>query len=112
MTMGIENLKKIVAFAGKNESLVAKLLEGGVTKEDIVLLPEFVMALPELIQINWAQLMPRAKDVTPEEVQELIAAHNAVFDLPNDKLERTIEESLALIASITASVFKLIALFK
>jgi hypothetical protein len=109
---GIENLKAIVAFAAKNETLIGKLVDGGITKDDLILVPEFMIALPDLIQIHWSELLPEAKDLTIEECQELIATHNAAFSLPDKKVEATIEETLVLVAQVSSIVFKLIALFK
>lgn len=111
--LGIDNLKKIVVFAAKNETLIGKLMaDKKVNSDDLVLIPEFVMALPDLISIHWSEVVPEAKDLSLVEANELIATHNEVFVLENKTIETTIETVLALIEQVTAIVMKIVAIFK
>ncbi|HMT01762.1 MAG TPA: hypothetical protein PKD00_00390 [Burkholderiales bacterium] len=66
------------------------------------LIPIFVL-LQEVIE-NAPEFYEQFKNVTPEQLSECKQAFAQSFDIPNDKIEHTVEQSLAIVLSILSLV--------
>lgn len=99
---GIENLKKIVLFALGLTAQIAKAMEDGKFAwtesfgfvDELIQIPGVVKSFPAVKQ--------EVADLDEAERKELYDFIVANFDLPNDKLEATIEHSLAFTIAAAA----------
>lgn len=112
-TYDIAELKKIVSFAARIGCGAGKVLQDGkVTLADFQYGPDFFMAFPILVQINWQMIMPEIKDFSAEETAELVNWFCSEFDIPQDTIEITIEKVLQIITNVVVMVMNLINVFK
>ena len=110
---GIENLKKIISSIAKTGNTCGKAFEDGkLNGGDVVLVPELFFDLSPLFNVEYAQVMPEAKDINTDEANALVAHFNTEFDLPQDNVEWTIESVLSLLGEIVSVAFKLYNIFK
>ena len=91
---GIENLLIITSVLASVGNIAGKAYEDGkLTATD---LPDAVMRgavlIPKLIEIEWNQLIPEAKDLDEGEQAQLLAHFKKEFDIPQDSLELLIED--------------------
>jgi hypothetical protein len=111
--MSFENLKKAVSVAAKVGNIAGKTFEDGkLSMADLALLPEFITLFPAFIAVEWTKVVPTAKELTTEQIAELMALFSSEFDIPQDKLEQTIEAVLGIVSQLVGVIANLIAIFK
>ena len=92
---GIKETKEVVGFIISLGEGIALAIEDGLGLDDIVHFMEALMRAPTAFA--GMDLVPaELKDLSPEEAQELKDYIAEDFDIPNDKLEDTIERALQL----------------
>lgn len=106
MSLGIENLKKLLKAGlsfGKN---AAKALEDKKMSffEAVGLIPEAFSLIS--VGKTWSEVQNEINDLTEEEKDEIHQFVADEFDIPNDKVEVFIEHSLEQIISLNALILE------
>jgi hypothetical protein len=111
--MDIASLKSLVSVGAALGSVAGATMEDGkVDVKDLALLPRLIPVFPALLAIDFAQVVPEAKDLSEAEALELVALYKAEFDIPQDDVEVKIETVLSLCVRLSGIVAELIATFK
>lgn len=111
--MEIAQLKSLVSVGAALGSVAGATMEDNkVDVKDLALLPRLIPVFPALLAIDFAQVVPEAKDLSEAEAAELVALYKAEFDIPQDDVEVKIETVLSLCVRLSGIVAELIAAFK
>jgi hypothetical protein len=111
--MEIAQLKSLVSVGAALGSVAgATMADGKVDVKDLALLPRLIPVFPALLAIDFAQVVPEAKDLSEAEALELVEHYKQQFDIPQDDLEVKIETVLSLCVRLAGIVGELIAAFK
>jgi hypothetical protein len=111
--MDIASLKGLVSVGAALGSVAGATMEDGkVDVKDLALLPRLIPVFPDLLAIDFSQVVPEAKDLSEAEAAELVALYKAEFDIPQDDVEVKIETVLSLCVRLAGIVAELIAAFK
>jgi hypothetical protein len=109
---GIEDLKKVISIGAKLGNLGGKVLEDNkVNAADFVHVGDLVTMFPLMLSVDFAMVMPEAKDIQAGEADEMIAHFKAEFDIPQDNLEVTIETVLDVALTVVNAILKLVNIF-
>lgn len=100
---GIENLKKLVGFGCDLTKQMAESLADGWQWTDAFAFIDEISAIPGVVK-SIPAVKQELTDLTAEEKEELHMYFVERFDVPNDKVEVFIEESLAVAISIISLV--------
>lgn len=88
----IENLKLVLSVASRLGLIASKAFEDGkLGISDVALLPEFVGLFPMLIECDWHQVVPEAKDLSKEEVVALCDHFKAQLTMEAQEAAPTID---------------------
>lgn len=100
---GTENLKKLIKFGCDLTSQIASSLEDGWSWHDAFGFVDEVAAIPGVVK-SFPAIKKELSELSPEERQDIYDYVKAEFDIPNDRLEVVVENSLALAISAVALV--------
>lgn len=102
--MGIENLKKLVAFAcAFTKEIANALADGKFQVTEVFGFFDEIMQIPGIVK-SFPEIGKEIKDLTAEERQELYLYIQEKFDLSNDATEAAIENSLNFALSAVSLV--------
>lgn len=108
----IDNLKKVISIGAKIGNVGGKVYaDGKIGLSDLAHVPEFISALRKISEVDWRQVVPEAKDLQAEEVEELIFSFREEFNIPQTGSEIKIEEVLSIISQLVACVISLVGVF-
>ncbi len=111
--MEIASLKSLVSVGAALGSVAGATMEDGkVDVKDLALLPRLIPVFPALLAIDFAQVVPEAKDLSEAEALELVEHFKASFDIPQEAIEYKVETVLSLCVRLSGIVAELVALFK
>jgi hypothetical protein len=99
--LGIENLKKLVKFSCDLTKQIVESTEDGIQWTDLFSFVDEAAQIPGIGK-SFPQVKAELADLTAEERQELHAYLVDEFDIPNDKLETAIENSLQTALALIA----------
>lgn len=111
--MNIVQLNKLVEASCGVANVVGKVLEDG--KVNIADLPNvfaLLQALQRFSDIKYAELPAEIKDLDEKELAILADTFKKYFDLPQDNIEKAVEEGLTLVIQLFISIKKLTEVFK
>lgn len=101
---GVENLKKLIKFSCDfTEQITEALADGKFTWMESFGFIDEVMQLPGVVK-SFPAIKQELSELSPEERQELYDYLKEEFDIPNDRLEAFIENSLSLAIAAIALV--------
>lgn len=110
---GIENVKHIIkALATLGCGVGDAYADGVINAADLKEAEHLIPMFSELTATKFSLLLPEAKDISPEEGQEIVMCFGQYFDIPQDNLENAIEYVLAFLASGVAFVGNLMKMIK
>ena len=111
--MEIASLKALVSVGAALGSVAGATMEDGkVDVKDLALLPRLIPVFPALLAIDFAQVVPEAKDLSEAEALELVEHFKAEFNIPQEAIEYKIEAVLGICVRLAGIVGELVALFK
>ena len=111
--MDIASLKSLVFVAASLGNIAGETMEDGkVDVKDLALIGKLIPVFPALLAIDFAAVIPEAKDLSEAEAIELVEHFKAQFDIPQDDLEVKIETVLSLCVRLAGIIGELVALFK
>jgi hypothetical protein len=111
--MDISSLKSLVFVAASLGNIAGETMEDGkVDTKDIALIGKLIPVFPAILAIDFAAVIPEAKDLSESEALELVDLFKAQFNIPQDDLEVKIETVLSLCVRLSGIVAELVALFK
>jgi hypothetical protein len=111
--MDISSLKSLVFVAASLGNIAGETMEDGkVDAKDLALIGKLIPVFPALLAIDFAAVIPEAKDLSESEALELVEFFKAQFNIPQDDLEVKIETVLSLCVRLAGIVGELVALFK
>lgn len=99
--LGIENLKKLVRFPLELTKQIAESTADGWQFTDLFQFVDELASVPGIVK-SWKDIAAEIKEVDPLERQELYAFIVAEFDIPNDKVEKVVENALLNAISLIA----------
>ena len=108
-TLGIDNIKKALKFAGTlTDSIVIALKDDGKIKGMEFF--QIAMTLPGLVPVlrNVNEIVDEYYDLDLNEMEELKVYFKEEFDIPNDKVEEKIEKAFNLILALGDSILELL----
>jgi hypothetical protein len=112
MSLGIEKVKAIVGLTCDLGNIAGVVLEDGkLGLDDVSVVPALLKILPEL-SIEPGQAWKELQDYSPEEHAELVEFIKAKLELPQEKVEASIEKVLELSKGLYVSVVGIIDLVK
>lgn len=106
-TLGIDNIKKALKFAGTlTDSIVNALKDDGKIKGMEFF--QIAMTLPGLVPVlrNVNEIVDEYYDLDLNEMEELKVYFKEEFDIPNDKVEEKIEKAFNLILALGDSILE------
>ena len=113
MTMNVDNLIKVVEIGARLGTVAGKVFEDGkISASDLICLPEFVKIFSSLVEVQWNQIIPEAKDLSEDEAKKLVDAFISKFAIPQENARITIDTVLSVVARIVALILGLINIFK
>lgn len=101
--VGVENLKRLVKFGCDVTKQLSDSLADGYQWTDLLSLVDELSQIPGVVQ-SLPQVKAELADLSPAERTELHAYLVEEFDLPNDKVEAFVENSVAFAISALALV--------
>jgi hypothetical protein len=102
--LGIENVKKVVKFACDfTKEISSALSDGKFQWNEIFGFFDEIMAIPGVVK-SFPDITKEISDLTTEEHAQLATYIQSEFDIPNDKVEAFIENSLLFALSAVALV--------
>jgi hypothetical protein len=111
--MEIASLKSLVFVAASLGNIAGEsMADGKVDVKDLALIGKLIPVFPALLAIDFAAVIPEAKDLSEAEAMELVEYFKAEFNIPQDSLEVKIETVLSLCVRLAGIVGELVALFK
>lgn len=103
-TFGVENLKKLIKFSCDfTEQIADALSDGKFSWTESFGFVDEVMQIPGVVK-SFPAIKQELSELSPEERQELYDYLKEEFDIPNDKVELFIENSLSLAIAAVALV--------
>lgn len=105
---GIENLKKLVKFAcGLTKQISVAMEDGKFTFNESFGFIDEILEIPGVVK-SFPAIKDEITELSPEERQELYDYIKAEFDIPNDRIEVFVENSLlfAISAVVLVEQFK------
>lgn len=100
---GVINLKKLIKFSTDLTKQIAESLKDGWNWLDAVSFVDEITAIPGVVK-SFPAIKQELSELSPEERQELHAYIVDEFDIPNDRTEIFIENSLSVAISLIALV--------
>lgn len=100
---GIENLKKLVKFGFELTKQIATANADGWQWTDALSFVDEIAAIPGVVK-SFPEIQNELSDLTKEERTELDAYVVEEFDIPNDKVEAFVEDSLQLAVAAVSLV--------
>lgn len=100
---GIDNLKKLVKFACDLTKQITESLADGWQWTDALAFIDEITAIPGVIK-SFPAIKQELGELSPQDRQDLYAYVVAEFDIPNDKVEAFVENSLLFAVSAVALV--------
>lgn len=82
-----------------------------IDENDLGLLLPLVPTVQKIFDINFGDLVPELKSMTPDDRNFIIDNFKEEFDIPQDELEAVIEDTLSLIQRVLGIIPDAIAIF-
>lgn len=99
--LGTDHLKKGLKLAFDFAKQTAAIAEGGIKWYELASYLDELLQLPDVIK-DGKLILAEIKDLDPAEANELAEWVKVEFDIPDDKLEETIEQGLAMAVNLIA----------
>lgn len=100
---GIENLKKLIKFGCDLTKQITTALGDGWQWTDAFGFVDEIAAIPGIVK-SFPAIQQELSELSPEERQELYDYLQEEFDIPNDRVEVFVENSLSLAIAAVALV--------
>lgn len=110
---GIENLTKVIAVPVEMGNIIGEIM--GEEKRTLKTYLKFIQVCDELVdlfKVEWKELGPEVKDLTDVEKAQIIEVMKEKFDIPQDKIEMIVEESLSDLVVLAVMINKWVSFAK